>query len=343
VLAARAIKRLGQPVAAADMEAAQRAIARTPAETALLRWALWVGAAVYVAVRLVREGHLAWPSGTGLVTVTLLHAGAVAALRALAWERILGEARRTILPNLDASREFAGLYRRRLGQTAAALFGISYAVNAALVSVFTNLLSRQSGTLLSLTLPALVLPLLYWFRSLSRQVVPIEAYFDVAVRNPPARGPARDDPRAIAAFRAAQALPYRVAVYQSLASIVVAVAVVAAGRRLAGFDAAIAGRLLAAMALIGMAMGLYETLLLRDVLRPLLGQLGSRHRLPVVEVRSQVSLRAKLVVFFSSVSVLTAGLVLLFALSPTRAPETMAGSVALAFALALGLVLLIVR
>src|SRR5581483_7997659 len=55
VLAARATKRLGQPVAAAEMEAAQRAIARAPAETALLRWALWVGAAVYVAVRLVRE------------------------------------------------------------------------------------------------------------------------------------------------------------------------------------------------------------------------------------------------------------------------------------------------
>jgi signal transduction histidine kinase len=54
-------------------------------------------------------------------------------------------------------------------------------------------------------------------------------------------------------------------------------------------------------------------------------------------------LRAKLVVFFSSVTVLTAGLVLLFALSPTHALSTMLGSVALAFALALGLVLLIVR
>ena len=90
-------------------------------------------------------------------------------------------------------------------------------------------------------------------------------------------------------------------------------------------------------------MGLYETLLLRDVLRPLLGQLGARHRLPVAEVRSPVSLRTKLVLFFSGITVFTAGLVLLFAFSPTRELGTIVGSVALAFALALGLVLLIVR
>ncbi len=90
-------------------------------------------------------------------------------------------------------------------------------------------------------------------------------------------------------------------------------------------------------------MGLYQTLLLRDVLRPLLGQLGARHRLPVAEVRSPVSLRTKLVLFFTGITVLTAGLVMLFALSPTRDFTTILGSVVLAFALAMGLVLLIVR
>jgi signal transduction histidine kinase len=343
VLAARALKLRGQSIGPSEIEAAQRAMTRAPAETALVRWAIWMLAAVYVAVRLVRAGLLSWPSGTGLVTATLLHAGGVAALRSIAWERILAGARRTILPNLDPLRELAARYRRRLCQTAAALFGVTYAVNAALVSVFTELSSRQSGILLSLTLPALILPTLFWYRSLARRVVPIEAYFDVAVRNPTSRGPARDDPRAVAAFRASQSIPYRLAGYQALASIFIAVAVVAVGRRLAGFDSATAARLLGAMALIGMAMGLYEALLLRDVLRPLLGQLGARHRLPVAEVRSAISLRAKLVVFFSSVTVFTAGLVLLFAFSPTRALGTILGSVALAFALALGLVLLIVR
>ena len=90
-------------------------------------------------------------------------------------------------------------------------------------------------------------------------------------------------------------------------------------------------------------MALYETLLLRDVLRPLLAQLGARHRLPVDEVRAPITLRTKLVFFFSSVTVFTSGLVLLFALSPSHALWIMLASIALALALALGLVLLIVR
>ena len=74
-----------------------------------------------------------------------------------------------------------------------------------------------------------------------------------------------------------------------------------------------------------LAMALYETLLLRDVLRPLLGQLGARHRLPVAEIRAPITLRAKLVLFFSSVTIFTSGLVLLFALSPSHAPSHDAG------------------
>src|SRR6185295_16766389 len=122
---------------------------------------------------------------------------------------------------------------------------------------------------------------------------------------------------------------------------VVAVAVI--GRKVCGFDAGTAGRVLGASALMLLAMAQYETLLLRDVLRPLLAQLGARHRLPVDEVRAPITLRTKLVIFFSSVTVFTSGLVLLFALSPSHALWIMLASIALALALALGLVLLIVR
>jgi len=273
----------------------------------------------------------------------LLHTGAVAAIRTIAWHRILAGARREILPNVDPLREFAGSYRRRLWSTAAALFGVTFAVNAALVSVFTDLAARQAGTLLSLVLPAMIVPALLWYRSLARRSLPVERYLDVAVRHPGIRGPARDDPRAVSAYRAAQSMSYRLSVYQGLAATFIAVAVVAVGRSLAHLDTDSARRLLGAIALNVMAMGLYETLLLRDVLRPLLGQLGARHRLPVGEVRSPVSLRTKLVMFFSGITVFTAGLVLLFTFSPTHELEKIAGSVVLAFALALGLVLLIVR
>ncbi len=343
VIAARNAKQRGLALSDAEIAAAERAIARAPIEGAVIRWAIWTIAAVVLALRLVAKGHLGPASGLGVACIGFLHAGGVAAVRALVWERVLARPRRTVLPNFDPLRAFAGTYRRRLAETAAALLAIAHAVNAALVAVFTQLTSNQAGTLLAITVPALVPPMVFWYASLARRTRPIELYFDAAVRRPGLRGPNRDDPGAIAAFRAAQALPYRLAWNQVLACSFAAVAVVLVGRRLGGFDAATAGRLLGAMGLMTLAMGLYETLLLRDVLRPLLAQLGSRHRLPVSEVRSPVALRTKLVVFFSSVTVFASGLVMLFVLSPSHALGVMIGSVALALCLALGLVLLIVR
>ena len=65
--------------------------------------------------------------------------------------------RRLVLPNFDVLlRSFAAGYRRWLCQTACALLAVAHAVNAALIAVFTELTSRQSGTLLALTVPALV-------------------------------------------------------------------------------------------------------------------------------------------------------------------------------------------
>jgi signal transduction histidine kinase len=343
VIAARNAKQRGLALGDAEIAAADRAIARAPIEGAVIRWAIWTIAAVVLALRLVARGHLGPASGLGVACIGFLHAGGVAAVRALVWERVLARPRRTVLPNFDPLRAFAATYRRRLAETAAALLAIAHAVNAALVAVFTQLTSNQAGTLLAITVPALVPPMVFWYASLARRTRPIELYFDAAVRRPGLRGPNRDDPGAIAAFRAAQALPYRLAWNQVLACSFAAVAVVLVGRRLGGFDAATAGRLLGAMGLMTLAMGLYETLLLRDVLRPLLAQLGSRHRLPVSEVRSPVALRTKLVVFFSSVTVFASGLVMLFVLSPSHALGVMIGSVALALCLALGLVLLIVR
>ena len=59
-----------------------------------------------------------------------------------------------VLPNFDALRTFAAGYRRWLCQTACVLLAVSHAVNAALIAVFTDMTSAQSGTLLALTVPA---------------------------------------------------------------------------------------------------------------------------------------------------------------------------------------------
>ncbi|HVZ86540.1 MAG TPA: ATP-binding protein [Polyangia bacterium] len=342
LIAARDAKRAGRALTESEIAAAERAIRRAPVEVSLTRFLLWVVALGYLALRLGPR-YLSWPSTVGLGCIGILHAGGAAAARAALWEKGLDRARRLILPNFDALRGFAAGYRRWLCQSAWALLAATHAFNAALIAVFTELSSSQSGTLLALTVPALILPMLIWYRSLVQRTAPIERYLDMAVRRPPTRGPAREDPDAVAAFRAAQGLPYRLAGYQALACAFAVVAVVVAGRRLCGFDAATAGRLLGSSALMLLAMGLYETLLLRDVLRPLLAQLGARHRLPVGQIRAPVTLRAKLILFFLSVAVFSSGLVLLFALSPSHVWTKMVGSIALALMLALGLVLFIVR
>ncbi|MEO5769788.1 MAG: HAMP domain-containing protein, partial [Polyangia bacterium] len=343
VWTALGIKRRGEALTSATAEDVQTALRRAPIETGRLRTAVWTISGVLLAVRLAHHGDLPWVSGAGVVTVALLYSGAAGTLRSIIWQRILEGARRAVLPNLDPLRVFAATYRRRLGRTALSLLGITHAVIAALTAVFTDLSSRSATLMAALTAPALLPVLFFCGRSLYRRTLPIERYLDIAVRFPPTRGPARDEPRAVEAFKAAQSIPYRIAGYQAIWSTFAALAVISLGRRLVGFDTATAARLLAAVSLIVLAMGLYETLLLRDVLRPLLGQLGSRHHLPVAEVRAAAGLRSKLVGFFLSVTVLTSGLVVLFALAPARQFPTFIASVSLVMALSLGLVLLIVR
>ena len=336
-------KRRGEVLPASSSAGLEKALRRAPGEIGRLRVAAWVISAVLLAVSLVRAGGRPWMSGAGVVTMALLYAGAAGTVRSLACQRLLENARRSILPNSDPLRAFAFAYRRRLARTALALLGITHAVIAALTTVFTDLSSRHAAMMMALTAPALVPALFFCGRSLYRRTLPIERYLDLAVRFPPVRGPSRDEPKAIDAFNAAQSLPYRLAAYQVLWTMLAALAVISLGRRVIGFDTATALRLLAAVSLILLAMGLYEILLLRDVLRPLLGQLGARHHLPVGQVRATAGLRSKLVGFFLTVTVLTSGQVILFALSPARQTPTLVASVTLVLAVSTGLVLLIVR
>ena len=279
---------------------------------------------------------------SGVACITLLHAGGAAAARAMLWERQLdgraGWCCPTSMPCAPSPPATgAGSARRR------ALLAVAHAVNAALIAVFTELTSAQSGTLLALTVPALLIPMLVWYGSLRRRTAAIERYFDVAVRNPAARGPAREDPDAVAAFRAAQGLPYRLAGYQALACAFAVVAVAVIGRKLCGFDAGTAGRLLGASALMLLAMALYETLLLRDVLRPLLAPAGrapptARRRGPRADHAAD---EAGVLLLQRHRVHLGAGAAVRAVAQPCALGH--AGSIALALALALGLVLLIVR
>ena len=273
VIAARNAKQTGQPLSDAQVAAADRAIARAPVEGALVRWAIWTAPPVYVAVRLVRtvswRGRRAPAWSASACCTRAAPRPSAASSGSGSWRPRAARSCRTSIrcarsrpPTGAGSGDgLARCWRQPRGQRGADR-GLHRAVLA------------PGGHAAVADGPRADRPDVLLVPVAGARTRPIERYFDQVVRRPTSRGPARDDPRAVAAFRAAQSIPYRLAGYQALACAFGALAVVAVGRRLAGFDTATAGRLLAAIGLIILAMGLYETLLLRDVLRPAAGAAG---------------------------------------------------------------------
>jgi signal transduction histidine kinase len=182
-----------------------------------------------------------------------------------------------------------------------------------------------------------------WGRSLRGRVRSIEAYFDVTLRSPGTRGPARDEPKAVAAFRAAQSLPYRLAGYHAFVLLLGGVLAVAASRRLLRLPLNCAIQLLGALALVVAVAALYGTLFGRQVLRPLIRHLGSRHALPVAQIRSRVGLRPKLIGVFGVVAVGAAGLIGIGHLTPPGREGWSTAGLALGAAALIGLIGLVTR
>jgi signal transduction histidine kinase len=142
--------------------------------------------------------------------------------------------------------------------------------------------------------PVLILGAYGWWRMMLLRTRPIEAYFDLVLRTKSGKGPGRDDPKAIEAFVAAQRTPYSLTLVQSLTLAAAGgggvLLLVGQGR----LGAIMAGRVLLVVMLVSLLAATYHTLLLQQVLRPLLRHLGSRHALPLDQVRAPFGLRIKL-------------------------------------------------
>jgi signal transduction histidine kinase len=147
----------------------------------------------------------------------------------------------------------------------------------------------------------------------------------------------------VGAFLAAQSLPYRLGGYQGFVLLLAGVGAVAAARRVWSLPLAAAVFLLGALALVVAVSGLYLTLLARHVLRGLMRHLGSRHALPVAEIRSRFGLRGKLVVVFTLLSAGAGGLVALAVVAPPGRIAWVAAAVVLGGAALVGLVWFISR
>jgi signal transduction histidine kinase len=323
-----------------EADAARVALARAPREVAIVHLLAWALVASVLPAHAVLAGDRDLPSAVALIQLVLLTSTGLAAIRTLALEIILAPTRPILLPNLQGIRVFADRYRGALLAVGIALLGLWQTA----LAFFSSTIARASSEVLTSGMfalwPILILGAYAWWRLMLRRTRPIEDYFDLALRTKGGKGPSRDDPKAVAAFIAAQGTPYSLGMVQAVVFLAAALAAVAYLGARGDVDLVTAGRLLLLATLLSLLTTLYQTLVLQSVLRPLIRHLGSRHALPLDQVRSPLGLHAKLGA--TMVAVLVCACAFVWLVGRANAPW---GLVALAVALAmiLGVVLLVVR
>jgi signal transduction histidine kinase len=334
-----AVLQRGEKAKALDTALTRRALARAPRESALAHFALWTGLALVLAVAFFRSGGRDPAEAAALANLGVLSAAAVAAVRLLVLDRIMGAVRPILTPQLQPIQAFVGAYRGWFACAALAALGLSHALLALMAYGLLGLpgMARAAFPLWAILAAAAFI----WWRSFVRQAAPLEQYFDATVRVRGSKGPARDEPKAIAAFRAAQALPYQLSARQALAIGVAGATALTATWPWPGLHGHAVGRMLVTLALVAGVVAIYQRLALQEILRPLVRHLGSRHALPPAQITSPVGLRLKLAASFVGVWGLGVGFLWLFSQAAPGVGARLAFGVGIA--LAAGLVLLAVR
>ncbi len=147
-----------------------------------------------------------------IVVVAASHSLAINVVRALWYRHLVEQVRAALLPDYDALQRFADGWRESL--VLAAL--VTGAVGVVAVGSFTyffipiNLEQYlKLETWFPVSIALLTLGWWLWQRRLGRA---IDVYLTAALSPKAADQPTRDDPRAVAAYRAAQSLPYLLAI-----------------------------------------------------------------------------------------------------------------------------------
>jgi signal transduction histidine kinase len=334
--------RQGGKIQPPKAEEIHQALSRAPREIAVVHLVGWAVVAVVLCVHAARAGERDAFSAAALVQMVLLASAGLAATRMLAIEIILAPARPFLLPGLQGIRVFADRYRGALLAVGLALLGVWQL----LLALFASTLVPVPGGVLTsgsfVLWPILVLGAFLWWRLLVARLLPVEAYFNLAVRTKGGKGPSRDDPKAVAAFVAAQRAPYALAKLQMAVLLLAGAGATFYLVAAAGLALRLAGRLGLVLALVSLVATHYQTILVQQFLRPLIQHLGSRHALPLEEVRAPHGLGVKLGVSVVAVLVISCAFVWLAACGRAD-PFLGFAPMVVAAAMMLGIVALVVR
>jgi signal transduction histidine kinase len=287
---------------------AYAAILSYPRRALALRVALWSVGATTVALALHHRAGLPRAAVFTVIAVATAHAFGVGIFRVLAYQRILERTRAALLPDLDTLRLFADSYGERLllaafATGACGIFGI-----AAFTYFFIPVNLEQYvrlETFYPLTVGALTAA---WFAYLRIVPRPIDRYLDAALSTRPADQPLRDDPRALTAYRAAQSIPYKLALSKVAFWLVAELALVVQGVVLFGMDLENAALMCGAAVVVTIGAALYEALWHRATIRPFLVHVAARHRPAPEKARTPLSLRSKMLAGFGALIFFACGM-----------------------------------
>ena len=303
-------RRLDGEVLDSDTRAlAYEAILRFPVRALGLRVALFSACGLTIALSLhLRAGFPLESVGT-VVVICTSHAFGISTFRAVWYARVLDGARAGILPDLDALRLFADAYRVRLVLVAL----VSGTVGVMAIGTFTWFfvlgLNLEHYLRLETYFPITiaVMCILWWLyeRRLPR---PIDRYLEAALSPRPADQPVRDDPRAIVAYRAAQSLPYRLALSKVAFWLAAEALLVIQCVLFFAVDFENAALMGGEAIVVTIGVALYEALWHRINMRPLLTHIAARHRPSPETIRTPLSLRSKMLAGFGALTLFACGL-----------------------------------
>lgn len=299
-------RRRGEELAPELAARAYRALGVVPLRLLWLRTALWIGAAVALGVPLSRYGEFE-PTRVGmLVSVVGLHAFFVAIVRAAWMARLFGSLRTQLFPTVEPLQQIADRYARRILLVALLVGAGAIAALAAFIYYFLPI-KTDEYLQVQLYLPgAVALTTVGWIFYSRHARRDIDAYLDAQLAHPELTATA--DPRATAAYRSGQTLPYRLAAAKVVSWTIAAAVVAAVARWGHDMDADNAVLMFGAAVVILVGSAIYEAVWHRATIRPLLAHLAARHRLPVRDIRTPLSLRTKLLFSFGGLVLFACGL-----------------------------------
>ncbi len=288
--------------------AAYHAILRFPRRTLGLRVALYFACGLTLALFLRLRAGFAFESVLTVTAICTAHSFGVSIFRALWYGRVLEIARAGVLPDLDSLRLFADGYRQRLVLTALATGALGIGAIGTFTWYFISI-NLEHYLRLETYYPITIGVLCgLWYLYERRLPRPVDRYLEAALSTRPADQPPREDPRAVVAYRAAQSLPYRLAISKVAFWIVAEVLLVVQCVLLFSVDFENAALMGGEAIVVTIGVALYEALWHRATMRPFLVHVAARHRPAPEKIRTPLSLRSKMLAGFGALTLFASGL-----------------------------------